>query len=79
MFEVSDNDERECIQIDSNLKQGSSNACRSSALSLSAASPNSFGPIVPPDAKKPGRRLVIVPALAAPWASPDGTLVTRVK
>ena len=65
-------DERECIQIDANAKHSSPNASSIRALRFSATSLNRRSEIWEPGGKVPGSRLVIGPALTAPWAVPAG-------
>src|SRR3954454_2222065 len=72
MLEDSWSDERECIQTDANAKHSSSNASSITVLRFSATSLKSAVGIREPGAKAPGRRLVIGPALTAPWAVPAG-------
>ena len=72
MLEFSSSDERECIQIDANAKHVSPNAASIKVLRFSATSLKSAVGIWEPGGKVPGSRLVIAPALTAPWAVPAG-------
>ena len=70
MFDDTESDERECIQIEPNARHSSPNAASSTAARFRDASPKRR--LGSGSGEAPGSRLTIAVWLIAPWASTFG-------